>query len=227
MSKAGRAVKLKNKAIAAGVVVYLGLFFLALLPRIYDLQRFVTADEAKWVYRSAQFLAALLRGDLAGTSVNLTPAVTTTWLGSLGLTLYYQLHHAALGLPLLDWLTSLPEFRTDLPVLAATRWSMAIAASLGVIVIYSLARPLFGATVAFIGAVFVALDPHTLSLSRILGHDAPAAMLMTISVLLLQQGCRVARWQGSTVAGGSGDRDTEGQGYKVAAGWRETLFMIL
>ncbi len=41
----------------------LSLFLLALLPRAYDLQRFVTADEAKWVYRSAQYLAALLRGD--------------------------------------------------------------------------------------------------------------------------------------------------------------------
>lgn len=226
MSKAGRAVKQKNRAIAAGVGVYLGLFFLALLPRIYDLQRFVTADEAKWVYRSAQFLTALLNGDLAGTSVNLTPAVTTTWLGSLGLALYYQIHHAALGLPLVDWLSSLPEFRTDLPVLAATRWPMAVATSLAVVVIYGLARPLFGATVAFIGAVFIALDPHTVSLSRILGHDAPAAMLMMISVLLLLQGCRVARWPGGS-AGGWGDSEAEWSGGSGVGGRRETLFMIL
>ena len=235
MSKAGRTVQQKNRAIAAGVIVYLGLFILALLPRLYDLQRFVTADEAKWVYRSAQFLAALLRGDLAGTSVNLTPAVTTTWLGSLGLALYYQFNHTVLGLPLADWLTSLPEFRTDLPVLAATRWPMAVATSLGVVLIYGLARPLFGATVAFIGAVFIALDPHIVSLSRILGHDAPAAMLMMISVLLLLQGCRVARWPGGKVAGEQSDRDAEWQGGgdaeaqdgKVAGKWSETLFVLL
>ena len=55
------------------------LFFLALIPRGLALQHFVTADEARWIYRSAQFLGALLRGDFAGTAVNLTPAVTTTW----------------------------------------------------------------------------------------------------------------------------------------------------
>ncbi|MCB9077155.1 MAG: glycosyltransferase family 39 protein [Anaerolineaceae bacterium] len=235
MSKAGRAVKQKNSVIAAGVMVYLGLFFLALLPRVYDLPRFVTADEAKWVYRSAQFWAALLRGDPAGTSVNLTPAVTTTWLGSLGLAFYYQFNHAVIGLPLLDWLTSLPEFRTDLPVLVATRWSMAIATSLGVVIIYGLARPLFGATVAFMGAVFVAFDPHTVSLSRILGHDAPTAMLMMISILLLLRGSRVAggqssrvaRLQGGRGAGGQSDRDERLQDGEVVGGWGGTFYVVL
>ena len=69
----------------AGVVTSLGLFLLALLPRAIGLGTFATADEAKWVYRSAQFLGALLRGDLAGTVVNLTPALrsqnaTVSWM---------------------------------------------------------------------------------------------------------------------------------------------------
>ncbi len=161
------------------------LFFLALLPRAYDLGRFVTADEAKWLYRSAQFLAACLRGDFSATSVNLTPAVTTTWLGSVGLMIYYQLHQAAIGTPLSDWLISLPEFRVQVEVLVAARWPMVIFTSLGVGVIYLLAARLFNPTVAFIGAIFLALDPHSVSLARVLGHDAPAATFMTISLLLL------------------------------------------
>lgn len=169
----------------AGVATSLGLFLLALLPRAYDLPRFVTADEAKWVYRSAQFLAALLNGDLAATSVNLTPAVTTTWLGSLGLALFYRLNQAAINAPFTDWLLSLPEFRADLPLLVASRWSMVIFTSLGVVIIYWLARRLFNPPLAFIGAVFIALDAHTIALSRVLGHDAPAAVFMTISLLLL------------------------------------------
>ncbi len=163
----------------------LGLFLLALLPRAYDLPRFVTADEAKWVYRSAQFLAALLQGDYSGTNVNLTPAVTTTWLGGLGLALYYQLHQAALNLSFTDWLLSLPEFRTDLDVLVAARWPMVVLTSLGVVIVFWLGLRLFNRPVAFIAAAFIALDPHLVSLSRILGHDAPTAVFMTISVLLL------------------------------------------
>lgn len=163
----------------------LGLFLLAFLPRAYDLQRFVTADEAKWVYRSAQFLAALLRADLAATSVNLTPAVTTTWLGSLGLSVYYWLHRASLGQSLVDWLAGLPEFRVELDVLAAARWPMVWLTSLAVVAVYLLARRLFRPGLAFLAAALFALDPHPVSLSRILGHDAPAAVFMSLSLLLL------------------------------------------
>ena len=166
-------------------VIGLSLFLLAFLPRAYDLQRFVTADEAKWVYRSAQFLAAFLTGDFGGTSVNLTPAVTTTWLGSLGLAGYYWLNRAAIGLPFIEWLRSLPEFRTEVGLLTATRWPMVAMTSLGVLLIYWLAHRLFNRWVAIIAAAFIALDAHTVALSRILGHDAPTALFMTISLLLM------------------------------------------
>ena len=174
----------KYRPYGAGVLVNLGLFLLALAPRAYDLSRFVTADEAKWVYRSAQFLAAFLQGDLAGTSVNLTPAVTTTWLGSLGLWVYYQLNSATIGQPLVAWLLSLPEFQPELSILVATRWVMALFTALGVVLIYQVARPLLGPTIAFLGAGLIALDPHLIALSRILGHDVPTALFMSLSLLL-------------------------------------------
>ncbi len=179
----------------------LGLFLLALLPRAYDLQRFVTADESKWVYRSAQFLAAFLAGDWAATSVNLTPAVTTTWLGSLGLAVYYWLNQAVIALPFSDWLISLPEFRVDLPVLAATRWPMVIFTSLAVVAIYGLLRRLFHPALAFLAAAFIALDPHFIALSRIIGHDAPTVVFMSLSVLLLLLAVKPVGGQGSRGAG--------------------------
>ncbi len=161
------------------------IFILALLPRAYDLPRFVTADEAKWVYRSAQFLAALLAGDFANTNVNLTPGVTTTWLGRLGLGLYYQWHQAEIGLPLRAWLLTLPEFRAELDLLVALRWPLVCVDALGVVVIYGLSRRLLTPPVAFIGGIFLALAPHPIALSRVLGHDAPAALAMTIALLSL------------------------------------------
>ncbi|MFN8458464.1 MAG: phospholipid carrier-dependent glycosyltransferase [Anaerolineae bacterium] len=174
---------LKSKT--SNLLISLFLFLLALLPRAYDLPRFVTADEAKWVYRSAQFLAALLRGDFPATSVNLTPAVTTTWLGSIGLAIYYQLYQATLNQPFLTWLNSLPEFRVQLDILVATRWPMVILTSLAVVGLYLITARLFYPSLAFLAAVFVALDPHLVALSRILGHDAPAAVFMSLSLLLL------------------------------------------
>ncbi|MCB0211947.1 MAG: glycosyltransferase family 39 protein [Anaerolineae bacterium] len=192
MAKTGNTIPHPNSSVPAEVAIGCGLFLLALLPRVYDLQRFVTADEAKWVYRSARFLAALLQGDFAATSVNLTPAVTTTWLGGVGLAIYHAFHSGPSDPSLVDWLLTLPEFRTELPILAATRWPMALFTSLAVVLLYRLARPLLGRPVALLGAIFIALDPHTISLSRVIGHDAPAAMVMTIALLLLLRGCRVA-----------------------------------
>ncbi|MFQ5578848.1 MAG: glycosyltransferase family 39 protein, partial [Anaerolineae bacterium] len=160
------------------------IFLLALLPRAVSLQTFVTADEAKWVYRSAQFLGALLRGDFPATAVNLTPAVTTTWLGSAGLWAYHALHRAALP-PLDEWLARLPPFRVELPVLAAVRLPAALFAAAAIAALYLLARRLWGREIALCGAILLALDPHTVALSRIIGHDAPAALFVALSLLAL------------------------------------------
>jgi hypothetical protein len=167
----------------AGVMISLGLFLLALLPRAVGLGVFATADEAKWVYRSAQFLGALLRGDLAGTVVNLTPAVTTTWLGSLGLAVYYGLHRAALGIPFTDWLASLPEFRADIDVLIAVRWPMVLLTSAAVVAFYYMASRLTTRRVALLLALLLAFDPHFIALSRVLGHDAPAGVFVGLALL--------------------------------------------
>jgi 4-amino-4-deoxy-L-arabinose transferase-like glycosyltransferase len=185
MAAVEKMVQVKKAFPLAEVGISLGLFLLALLPRAYDLERFVTADEAKWVYRSAQFLAAFLQADFAETSVNLTPAVTTTWLGSAGLALYYQFHQGDINMAFIPWLLSLPEFRTELTLLNATRWPVVILSCLGVVAVYLLTRRLFDPLLAVIAAVLLALDPHPVALSRILGHDAPTAIFMPISILLL------------------------------------------
>jgi hypothetical protein len=193
----------------AGLLTSLGLFLAALLPRAAGLGSFVTADEAKWVYRSAQFLGALLRGDLAGTVVNLTPGVTTTWLGASGLAAYYALHRAELAVPFTAWLASLPEFRADLGVLVAVRWPMVLLTSLSVVAFYHLARRLVAGPAALLAALLLAFDPHFISLSRVLGHDAPAGVFVGLALLaflppLTSNGSTGSPtgWRWTTISGG-------------------------
>ena len=186
----------------------LGLFGLALLPRALGLGAFATADEAKWVYRSAQFLGALLRGDLAGTVVNLTPAVTTTWMGSLGLVAYYAQQRAALGVLLAGWLASLPEFRAEMDVLVAVRWPVVLLSSLAIVALYQLGRRLVDRRVALLFGVLLALDPQAIALARVLGHDAPAGWLVGLSLLAfliaVQPAARPSpnRWMWTLLSGG-------------------------
>ena len=163
--------------------ICLGLFVLALWLRASNLDHFVTADEHNWIYRSGLFLNAFLQGDWSGTSVWLTPAVTTTWLGSAGLTAYYQLHQTEINQPFLNWLVSFSSTKVDLDILVALRWSMAIFTATMIIVVYILARKLWVLPLALLGTLFLLLDPHLLSVSRIIGHDAPATLFAISSLL--------------------------------------------
>jgi len=159
------------------------LFGLALWLRSIDLVHFVTVDEHVWVTRSGEFLHAILRKDWPGTYVWYTPAVTTAWIGSAGLASYYQLHESAIQKPFLEWLVSFRPNRIDLDVLWAMRWSMAVYTALMIVPIYGLARKLWSLPVAFLGTLFLLTEPHVLSISRIIGHDAPVTY-STIACLL-------------------------------------------
>lgn len=164
-------------------LVALGLFSLALWLRAVDLTHFVTADEHNWIYRSGLFLNAFLRRDWPATSVWLTPAVTTTWLGSGSLAVYYQLHQAMIDQPFTEWLVSFSRNKIDLDILVIMRWSMAVFTAVMVAVVYGLARKLWPRPVALLGCVFLLTEPHLLSVSRIIGHDALVTVLMIASLL--------------------------------------------
>jgi hypothetical protein len=164
-------------------LIALGLFSLALWLRATDLIHFVTADEHNWIYRSGLFLHAFLQKDWPGTSVWLTPAVTTTWLGSASLALYYQIHEASINQSFLEWLVSLPRNKIDLDILLVLRWSMVLCTSLMITVVYGLARKLWSRPVALLGAVLLLAEPDLLAVSRIIGHDALITFFVTGSLL--------------------------------------------
>ncbi|MCB0173783.1 MAG: phospholipid carrier-dependent glycosyltransferase [Anaerolineae bacterium] len=175
--------KINRASVATDGVIAILLFGLALWLRATDLAHFVTADEHNWIYRSGVFLHAFLTGDYPGTSVWLTPGVTTTWLGSASLAVYYQLHQADIQRPFLEWLLSFSRNKVDLDILVVMRWSMALFTAVMVAVVYGLARKLWSRPLALLGTLFLLTDPHLLSVSRIIGHDALVTMLITASLL--------------------------------------------
>ncbi len=176
---------LKHKSFLYDGFIAIGLFGLALWLRQADLTHFVTADEHNWVYRSGLFLSALTQQDWIGTSLWYTPAVTTTWLGSGSLALFYQLNQADINQPLAQWAASFSRNKINLDVLHALRWSTVLFSSVMVVIVYGLARKLWSRPLALLGTLLLATEPHLLAVSRIIGHDVYITFLTISSLLAL------------------------------------------
>ena len=67
-------------------LVTIVLFFVALIPRLIGLDRFLTTDENYFVFTAgSDVIAAFLRGDLRETYWHFYPGVTLSWLDALGM----------------------------------------------------------------------------------------------------------------------------------------------
>jgi 4-amino-4-deoxy-L-arabinose transferase-like glycosyltransferase len=169
----------------------LAVFVLALLPRLFSLNAFITWDEPMWVYRSIQFLSALLGGDLSTTFQVGHPGVITMICGSIGI----AVRRFVLGQGAADyaWVSALPALepwdveamRKLAPFLVAAKLPVALLHAACIAGIYLLARRLFSARAAALAAFLLALDPFHIALSRVLHIDALTANFMALSVLLL------------------------------------------
>lgn len=183
--------KLKVRSWKWEYCIALALFIMALLPRVLNLNAFITWDEPMWTYLSIKFLAALLRIDFAGTFLVGHPGVITTWAGATGISIQRLLGFGSAadlawldGLPTLDYWY--PEaLRKMAPFLPAAKLPLAVLNAACVVGIYLLARRLFDARIGLLSTVLLALDPFHLALSRVLHTDALAANFMILSLLSL------------------------------------------
>jgi 4-amino-4-deoxy-L-arabinose transferase-like glycosyltransferase len=178
------------------LVSYLAIGLAALLPRVLDLGRWLSGDEASfWLHRADTFLRAIRTGDFAATAITTHPGVTTMWLGSAGLVLHDALANWGL---LHDF-----SFAT---FLAIVRLPTALTHVSGVLVGYALLRRMFAPALAALAALLWAADPFVIAFSRVLHVDALPATFMTVSLLaacLFWHHERRRRWLIiSAVAGG-------------------------
>ena len=171
--------------------VVLALLILALLPRVVNLDAFITWDEPMWTHRSIRFLAALQRMDFDETFLVGHPGVLTMWSGATGISIQRLLGSGSATD--FGWLSALPTLdprdtealRKLAPFLPATKLPAAVLHAACIVGIYLLARQLFDARTRLIAALLLALDPFHLALSRVLHIDALAANFMLLSVLSL------------------------------------------
>ncbi len=186
----------------------LGIFLLALTPRLLGLDVFLTADEDDQLRFASGFLTAVLARDWAKAVLLGYPGVPTMALGGLGLGLRYLLHCWGWA-PLPDAgpdLASTLQHVTDYPLayIQAARLPMVVVASLAVLGMYLLMRRLLGWRIALVAALFIAFDPFFLANSRILHVDAPLAYFMFLSFLAFFLYLQEGRWRWLVLSGLTG-----------------------
>lgn len=182
-------------------MLVLGLFLVALLPRVLTLAQFITSDEPLWATRSMAFLTGLLTTDWRATLQTGHPGVTTMWTGSLGLVLDYVLNHREVG-TLLAFIQGLPDDyrRIDPTILPWMRLPTGFLTALSVAAVYLLLRSV-NRNVALISALLLAFDSLYLAHSRVLHHDALVSVFSSLAILSVLIALYRWSWKGLIFSG--------------------------
>lgn len=152
---------------------WLLLIPLIFIPRLLNLDVFLTPDEPLFLEHARQFAAGIATGDFRQTLGIGYPGVTTAlWAAPV---------------------VTLPP--TDLGAMVAGRAAIGLLTGLLTLLLYGLAKKLLGRWPALIGVVMLALDPYLLGYSRLLHNEIILTLTMTLAALSLLLWLREERWR--------------------------------
>lgn len=169
------------------VALFLLLLLALLLPRLPELDRFITPDEPKWLMRSANMYMALSQGSLKDTYQHEHPGVTITWAGALSFFRNYRSYvdvrpgQIEKNEKLFIFLRN--HNVSPMKLLETGRQVMVIMISATLLVACLVAWGLIGLPAAIMGFLLIALDPFYIALGRLLHVDGLMSALMLLSIL--------------------------------------------
>ncbi len=156
------------------------------VPRLLELDRFVTPDEHKWLTRSGNFYLALLEGELANTYQREHPGVTIMWAGTAALLARCPAYarNAGAQLDVGEYLRVLRASGCDqLDILATSRLILILGHVAILLLAFVHAQRLFGLTPALAGSLLLAFDPFHVGHSRVFHLDGLLSSLVLLSFL--------------------------------------------
>src|SRR5512143_732647 len=145
-------------------VLLLLLIALLAIPRLAGIGKFSTIDEPYWLTAGADFYYALGQRAFANTVYDDHPAVTTMWILTAAMLLYFP-QYRGLGQGYFEvYKDTLEQFllahgRTPLGLLATGRIVQVIVIVLLLLVLFWLLRKLLGNTTAWVAILLIGFDP--------------------------------------------------------------------
>ena len=173
-----------NRIKEIGLVLILIAIFA--IPRLAGLGAWTSIDEPFWLRQSANFYYALGQRDFENTVYEYHPAVTTMWIISGGMLLYFP-EYRALGQGYLKpgkFATFFPEHDKDpLQLLIVSRTIQVAVIVILLILVYFLLRKLIDRQSAFFTTCLISLSPFFLGHSRLLNHEGMLSLFLLVSIL--------------------------------------------
>ncbi len=156
------------------------------IPRFVGLGNFTSIDEPYWLQSSGNFYYALGQRQFENTVYGYHPAVTTMWIITMGMLLYFP-QYRALGQGYLKpgkFNLFMPAHGKDLlQLLVVSRAIQVIVILVLLLIVYFLLRRIFDSRTAFFTTSLISISPYFLGQSRLLNHEAMLGLFLLISLL--------------------------------------------
>lgn len=178
----------RKRSANLGIYIFLIVIFLA--PRFPKIDSFVTLDEPSWLSQGANFYYALGQREFENTVYEYQPAVTTMWIISIGMLLYFP-EYRGIGQGYLDYEKGdLDPFMYQqgydpLILLTYSRIIQVFVLLVLFLILYFLLQLLIPRWIAAFSVVFASFDPFFLGHTRMLDHEAMVSLFVVVSILSL------------------------------------------
>ncbi len=172
------------------IAIYIVLIVVFLASRIPKIDSFVTLDEPSWLSQGANFYYAVAQREFENTVYEYQPAVTTMWIISLAMFLYFP-EYRALDQGYLNYEKGrLDSFMIEhgkdpLALLTYSRVIQVFVILFLFLVLYYLLQKLIPKISAAFIVTFATFDPFYVGISRLLTHEGLVSMFVLVSLISL------------------------------------------
>jgi len=161
-----------------------------ILPRVVDLTEFTAADEPFWLVVGANYYYALTHGEFENTVYEYHPAVTTMWIGTAAMMVYFPEYRALMNGYFQQEKTSFDEYLVEQgrDPLELLWWARLIQLVLNVCLFaaaFFLLRSMLGEWAALCAVLLSSFAPYLFGQSRMLNHESMVGLFSLICILAM------------------------------------------